>query len=791
VTRATQASAATPSSATARARTTEQLRRLRARRIRRERIAAVSLGVAVAVTGFFLELGLDLTIASYPYFVISFIAILSATVAAGTLGGLVAAVSSWLLNTFVLAARVPAEPIRPILDAVNCAAAFVIGLSILEMRSRPIGVPADELSAAAEEPAGLTGERRARILTGAIDEMAASRSTAQIADVLARRLREATGAGWVAVFVRPRVDVTPALRATAGAVPPGLQDRLEPSADPATVGLARADSQPIDEGKLTIPIVVGREVIGAVQLGAAPGAAPGPGAGTAAIGLAGQRPSSDLASNHHGDVTEPTLILDTSTGATAVALTRLAAAALERDRLVASSRAATDAATDATGRVSSFSRLAAQLGGALTVDAVGRLLVEHAVSELSAEFGLAYALDGRSRTFRLVHARGYPVGLAQRDAVLSADVDGPVARAAETGRPVEIASPEAWRREFPAQSDLPAMTGMGSLVAWPLGGAERRGGVLVVGWAVAGAIDSRTREVLAATADQGGQAFERAGLHAQEREAQQLQEAFISVISHELRTPITTILAGSRLLRRQIGDGPIESEIASDLAADIEAESDRLFRIVEDLLVLSRLERHNLLIAQEPVHVAHLVERVVASEARRWPSHRFVTPGRVNVGVVRGEETYIEQVLRNLLANAAKYSPSGSTVEILVDDDPDGVAVRVLDDGPGIARAEVEQLFTLFYRSPATAATAAGAGIGLFVSRQLVDAMGGRMWAQRRRRGGSEFGFSLAAYPADEDDGQIGLEDGNDGADAGVAETVPSDSAVSRTGEPGRRRGGS
>jgi two-component system phosphate regulon sensor histidine kinase PhoR len=262
------------------------------------------------------------------------------------------------------------------------------------------------------------------------------------------------------------------------------------------------------------------------------------------------------------------------------------------------------------------------------------------------------------------------------------------------------------------------------------------------------------------------------------RRLQRIRAEFIDNLSHELRTPITTILAGSRLLRRQIGDGPVATDVTGDLAADIEAEADRLFRIVEDLLVLSRLERRNLLIAQEPVHVAHLVERVVASEARRWPTHRFVTPERVNVGVVRGEETYIEQVLRNLLANAAKYSPSGSTVEVHVDDDPDGVAVRVLDDGPGIARAEVEQLFTLFYRSPATAATAAGAGIGLFVSRQLVDAMGGRMWAQRRRRGGSEFGFSLVAYPIDEDEPFLvadGTEetDGKEGRSDGELSATP------------------
>jgi signal transduction histidine kinase len=726
--------------ATARDRTAEQIRRIRRSRIRRERLASVSLGIALPVAAFFLELGLDKNVASYPYFVLSFIAILLATVTGGPLAGVIAAISSWLLNTVVLAERVPAEPIRPILDGINSGLAFVVGIALLEARKRPLR--ADELTPAPSRPVP-ADERRVRILTGAIDDLAGSRSTAQIADALARRLVEATRVGWVAIFVRPRADQPLSLRATAGTAPSGIPDQLAAAADTGLIGTPGAAAGPGLEGTLTIPILAGQEVVGAALLGASDGSAQRP--PPAGRGRPGP-PTSD-----EEDEPGTGLRLDPEAGATAVALARLAGSAIERDRLVARGRAATDAASDATGRVSSFSRLASQLAGALTVDAVGGLLVEHAVSELRAEFGLAYAADRRNRSFVLVHARGYPVGLAQREARLPVDVDGPVARAARTGQPVEIATPEAWRREFPSQSDLPAMTGMRSLVAWPLGDVERRGGVLVVGWAVSGALDARTRELLSAMADQGGQALERAGLHAREREAQQLQEAFISVISHELRTPITTILAGSRLLRRQLEDGTT----ADELAADVEAEADRLFRIVEDLLVLSRLERRNLMIAQEPVHLVHLIERVIASEARRWPTHTFVIPDTVPprlVGVVRGEETYIEQILRNLLANAAKYSPSGSTVEVKVDNEADGVAVRVLDAGPGIARAEVEQLFSLFYRSPATAASAAGAGIGLFVSRQLVDAMGGRMWARPRRKGGSEFGFSLAAYPYDEDE---------------------------------------
>ena len=104
---------------------------------------------------------------------------------------------------------------------------------------------------------------------------------------------------------------------------------------------------------------------------------------------------------------------------------------------------------------------------------------------------------------------------------------------------------------------------------------------------------------------------------------------------------------------------------------------------------------------------------------------------------------YIEQVLRNLLANAAKYGGPGSVVELEATADGESVRLRVLDRGPGIAEAEAEQLFELFYRSPSTAAAAAGAGIGLFVCRQLAIAMGGSIRACNRPGGGAVFELTL------------------------------------------------
>jgi signal transduction histidine kinase len=118
---------------------------------------------------------------------------------------------------------------------------------------------------------------------------------------------------------------------------------------------------------------------------------------------------------------------------------------------------------------------------------------------------------------------------------------------------------------------------------------------------------------------------------------------------------------------------------------------------------------------------------------------------------VAGDATYVEQVVRNLLSNAAKYSPPDAEVEVRLESLDDGiVACRVLDHGRGFQTGETEDLFDLFYRSPATAAQAAGAGIGLFVCRRLVNAMGGRIWARPRPDGGAEFGFSLRRY-GDED----------------------------------------
>jgi PAS domain S-box-containing protein len=226
---------------------------------------------------------------------------------------------------------------------------------------------------------------------------------------------------------------------------------------------------------------------------------------------------------------------------------------------------------------------------------------------------------------------------------------------------------------------------------------------------------------------------------ARHREA--VRETFIGVLSHELRTPVTTIYGGAKLLARE--GSTLDEETKRGIFRDIHEEAERLQRLVEDVVALNRFADDEGDVGWEPVLIQRLLPRVVLSEEARWPGVEFVLTLEPALPTTTADPTYVEQVIRNLVANAAKYGGSGSTVTIVAEVGRGEVIVRVLDDGPGFPADETNQLFELFYRSPGTAGTATGAGIGLFVCARLVAAMGGRIWAAPREGGGAEFGFAL------------------------------------------------
>jgi K+-sensing histidine kinase KdpD len=244
---------------------------------------------------------------------------------------------------------------------------------------------------------------------------------------------------------------------------------------------------------------------------------------------------------------------------------------------------------------------------------------------------------------------------------------------------------------------------------------------------------------------------ELAAHHAEEIRASALREAFIGVISHELRTPITSIYGLARVLRQRADSLPEATRLQA--IADIEEESDRLYRLVEDLLVLSRAERGRVDIEAEPINLSRLVSRIIDGEVQRRPDRQFVVSAPLDLPLIEAEETYVEQVLRNLVSNAAKYSPATDPIEVMVSAEDGAIVVRIFDRGIGVDEDTATGAFELFYRTREASRVAAGAGIGLFVCRQLVEAMGGEVWLQPRPAGGTEAGFRLPIVePSDDGD---------------------------------------
>lgn len=216
------------------------------------------------------------------------------------------------------------------------------------------------------------------------------------------------------------------------------------------------------------------------------------------------------------------------------------------------------------------------------------------------------------------------------------------------------------------------------------------------------------------------------------------RQAFLDILSHELRTPVTTIYGGAQLLAKR----DLKSARRLALADDVRTEADRLYRLVEDLVILVQSERDGIRPVGEPVAVGRLVSAAIEREVARHPGVKIAFLGASDAAADGADEVMVTHVIRNLLDNAIRYGAGNGPIEVIVEVTTGEVAVRVNDQGG--APDPDAQPFGLSTTKPATAAGRAGAGIGLYVADRLVRAMGGRMWADRRNGEGAEFGFALA-----------------------------------------------
>jgi K+-sensing histidine kinase KdpD len=226
-----------------------------------------------------------------------------------------------------------------------------------------------------------------------------------------------------------------------------------------------------------------------------------------------------------------------------------------------------------------------------------------------------------------------------------------------------------------------------------------------------------------------------------------LRDGFSGMLSHEMRTPLTVILGGLRLMARS----PVvrtDTDLAG-MVADAEHEAERLDRLVEDLLVVSRGDA-DLQVEREPVLVQHVIHSVVSDVARRHPGLSLELDVEARMPPVSGDGVLVAQILTNAFSNCAKYAGERASVVVEARHIAGFVRVDVTDDGPGFPEASLDRAFQAFYRAPETAPTVRGAGVGLYVVRRLVEAMGGSVRVSNRSPTGACLSFELPVDTAGE-----------------------------------------
>ncbi|MDQ3877917.1 MAG: ATP-binding protein [Actinomycetota bacterium] len=229
-------------------------------------------------------------------------------------------------------------------------------------------------------------------------------------------------------------------------------------------------------------------------------------------------------------------------------------------------------------------------------------------------------------------------------------------------------------------------------------------------------------------------------------EMNRLKDDFVASVSHELRTPLTSIQGYVKTLLRP--DVQFAPEDQRSFLETIERQSDRLHRLIEDLLVVARLESNKMSALMAPVSLERTSEHVVEELRDRAGASNFVVEFASDFPVVQSDEGKIHQIISNLVDNALKYAPDSPKITILGVSEAEGVKVSVVDQGNGIPADVQDKIFDRFYQVDSSMTRAVGGtGLGLYICKSLADALGGRLWLERSTEEGSTFSLWVPLKP--------------------------------------------
>ncbi len=221
----------------------------------------------------------------------------------------------------------------------------------------------------------------------------------------------------------------------------------------------------------------------------------------------------------------------------------------------------------------------------------------------------------------------------------------------------------------------------------------------------------------------------------------QMRTEFVSVVSHQIRAPLTNMRGAIERMNHDCG---VVNVTCNRMFTILDQQVGRLDRLVKDTLSAARIEAGELMLQPEPISVLPVIHQVVEQTRARTANRPFHVLTKPGLPLVFADRDRVAEVLANLLDNADKYSPAGNEVVVDVRADQTEVTLSVRDCGRGLPSGDLDHVFDKFYRADGSDSQAAyGYGLGLYVCRQLVTAQGGRIWAENAPNGGAVFSFSL------------------------------------------------
>jgi signal transduction histidine kinase/DNA-binding response OmpR family regulator len=391
----------------------------------------------------------------------------------------------------------------------------------------------------------------------------------------------------------------------------------------------------------------------------------------------------------------------------------------------------------------------AAISSTLVPDEMLATIVSHAVELSDTDGGSLMEYDEATGLFRVrtVYGTSDDTVSALRAAEIHIDRTW-VGKAARTRRVLQI--PDLDEAQLDEHLAVLHRSGWKSLVAIPLARPDRVVGALVVRRKRTGSFSGETCDLLDTFANQSAVALTNARLYQQlEQQSADLAEAsrhkseFLASMSHELRTPLNAVIGFSEvLLERMFGD---LNERQEDYLKDIHAAGRHLLALLGDILDLSKIEAGRMELELTTFPVDDVIGQATSLVRERAALHgiELTLDAEQGLGLVTADELRLKQVLLNLLSNAVKFTPDGGSVEVHARREAGDLVMTVNDTGIGIAMEDQARIFDSFQQGSRSASTTEGTGLGLTLSKQIVELHGGTMWVRSAPGEGSTFGLRI------------------------------------------------